>query len=164
MFWDQIIIQYIYDHPEIISGAAAAVGLALTAAALRHQQKQAQFKMAESVFKDLRQLEKELSEIEAPSDTYTDSEYLVAVKDWDSRFFNTLEWFAFLINENEIRSRKLVSFFKPSLVRWKEQLFERHLPQAERDDPNQWQEIKKLYNQIKPESGASVFHMKHETG
>lgn len=164
MFWDQTIIQYIYDHPEIITGAAAAVGLGLTAAALSYQQKQSQFKIAESVFKDLRQLEKELSEIEAPSDTYTDTEYLDAVKDWDSRFFNTLEWFAFLINENEIRSRKLVSFFKPVIIRWKEELFDRHLPQGERDDPTQWQEIKKLYKHIKPDSSASVFHMKHESG
>ena len=164
MVWDQIIIQYIYEHPEIISGAAASVGLALTAAALRHQQKQAQFKMAESIFKDLRQLEKELSDIEAPSDTYTDSEYLVAVKDWDLRFFNTLEWFAFLINENEIRSEKLVSFFKPAIIKWKEQLFDMHLPQTERDDPTRWREIKKLYNQINPESSTSIFHMKHESG
>jgi len=142
--------QYIYDNPALIAGIAAGIGLYFTAAALRHQQKQAQFKMAESVYRDLRELEKELSQIPPRDPTeHVDVKYNEAIRDWDSRFFNTLEWFSFLINVREIRNKKLVDYFKPSIIAWYEQIFLKNAGNEVVNDPNQYEELKKLYKKFK---------------
>lgn len=149
MTWEQVG-QYLYDHPEIYGGIAAGIGLFFTARALRHQQRQAQVRMIESVFKDIRELEKELSQIPPPTDI-DDLKYGKAASDWDSRLFNTLEWLAFLINEKEVSRKKLIKFFKDSIVRWYEELFLNHMSKEVINDPKQYDELKKLYKKLKDE-------------
>lgn len=139
---------YIQEHPEIISGIAAAAGLFFTARTLIHQKKQDEIKLIESVFKDVRELEKELSEKTAKL-VPDDVNYAKAISDWDSRFFNTLEWLSFLINEHEVKNEKLVGFFKPAIIAWYDNVFAKHSSDAVKKDPEQYPELKKLYQQFK---------------
>jgi uncharacterized protein YutD len=65
--------------------------------------------------------------------------------DWDSRFFNTLEWFSFLVNENTIKDTKIKSFFKEALIDWHDNL----LQAKYKNDPAKYPEFKKLYKDLK---------------
>lgn len=163
MFWDQLGI-YLYENPEIIAGVAAAVGLVFAARILVHQQKMDQIKLIESVFKDARELQREYAtELRKPQmpDPYG-IDFESFKSDWDSRFFNTVEWLSFLINEREVRLKKLIRYFKPSIIGWYEELFLRHAGDAVINDPEQYEEFKKLYKRLKNDSSPSIFRMKHE--
>jgi hypothetical protein len=138
--------KYIYDHPEVIAGIAAGIGLYFTARTFRHQQQQAQVRMIENVFNDIRDMEKELSNI--PESTMPDK----AHRDWDSRFFNTLEWLSFLINERQVRHSKLIGFFKESIIAWYENVFLLNALEDEKTDEKQYPELKKLYRKLKEQS------------
>lgn len=70
-----------------------------------------------------------------------DEEYQNIIKDWDSRFFNTLEWLAFLINEGEIKMKNLINFFKPAIIRWYEELFLTHMDDEVKNGPTQFNEL-----------------------
>ncbi len=148
--------KFVYDHPEAIGGAAAGIGLYFTARTFRHQQKQAQVRMIESVFKDIRDLEKQLSEI--PESTIPDK----AHRDWDSRFFNTLEWLAFLINEGQVRHSKLIGFFKDAIIGWYDNVFMKHAFETEKTDPKQYPELKKLHKKLTKKSKFKFWGMKHK--
>lgn len=135
--------KYVYDHPEIIAGVAAGIGLIFTAMTFRRQQIHAQVRMMESVFNDIRDMERELSNL--PESTIPDKLH----RDWDSRFFNTLEWLAFLINERQVRHSKLVGFFKDAIVAWYEKVFLVYALDSEKTDETQYPELKKLYRKLK---------------
>lgn len=160
------LAKYLYDKPEIWGGIFAGAGLIFTARAFLHQQKSDQIKLAESVFKDLRLLEKEQSDLnteimkKGTTDFLgTDADRLRA--DWRSRFFNTLEWLAFLINENELSNAKIVGFYKEAIIDWYEEIFLKQASENERNDAKQYPELKKLYNNLK-NGKPSRWRMKHD--
>lgn len=70
-------------------------------------------------------------------------------KNWDSIQFNTLEFYSFLVNENYIKDKKIVSFFKPMIISWYENIYLNHFKQERIDDPNDYAEFKKLYKRLK---------------
>ena len=63
-------------------------------------------------------------------------------------FFNTIEYLAFLINNDFVGDPRLESFFRRAFVFWYEELFKKHDSSAEQD-PNQYEEFKKLYRRLK---------------
>jgi len=159
--------RYVYDNPEIIAGTAAGIGLYFTARALSHQQSTDQIKLAEGVFRDLRALEKEQSDIntEITRMSTTDFHFIDGNRlraDWRSRFFNTLEWLSFLINERKVEDRKVVNYFKEGIIDWYDKIFLEQASDAEKTSPKQWPELKKLYKVLK-KGGRSRWRMKHET-
>ena len=85
------------------------------------------------MFKDLREMQRELHREGFDS------------SDWDARFFNTLEWFSFLINEKTIKDTKIKSFFKGALIDWHDNL----LQPKDKNDPTKYPEFKKLYRALK---------------
>ena len=103
------------------------------------------------MFKDIRSLESELDtiaylDVNDPVGSAQDkSERL---RGWDSRFFNTLEWLAFLINKGQVKDSSLKGFFKDSIIGWYEKLFLTHMKQAV-DNDKEFPELKKLYQVFK---------------
>lgn len=104
-----------------------------------------ELKLAESIFKDLRDLEKKKYELPIEP---TEKEQL---KDWASLFFNTLEWFSFLVNKNKIKDRETVNFFKDAVIDWYDNIFLDSMYieiwQVKKD--NEYPELKKLYKDMK---------------
>ncbi|MFZ0895865.1 MAG: hypothetical protein WAZ77_15330, partial [Candidatus Nitrosopolaris sp.] len=84
----------IVDISQVIASAAVAVALWYTINTFSWAKRADQIKLAEGVFKDLREMQRELHREGFDS------------SDWDARFFNTLEWFSFLINEKTIKDTK----------------------------------------------------------
>lgn len=63
-------------------------------------------------------------------------------------FFNTLEWFSFLVNVNEVKVKLAKRFFKDSIIEWHDQL----LPDNDKRNPKKYRELKRLYNKLKKQS------------
>jgi hypothetical protein len=147
-YW--IYLYLIREHPEIIAGIAAGIGLYFTAKTFRHQQKQASFVMAENIDNDLRDLQKELAKISPKGPAaIVGINSKADMEDWDSRFFNLLEWLSFLINERQIKGKKIIAHFYPSIIQWYEQIFLTHATEHEKNDPKQYEELKRLYKRLK---------------
>lgn len=129
--WKMII-----DFSQVIASAAVAVALWFTIKTFSWGKRADQIKLAEGVFKDLREMEKQLH-----SEDFNSS-------DWDSRFLNTLEWFSFLINENTIKDTKIKLFFKDALINWYDDI----LQPKDKTDPIKYPEFKKLYKMLKKDT------------
>ena len=65
-----------------------------------------------------------------------------------SRFFNTLEWFSFIVNKNYVKDKKMIAFFKDAVIEWYEHLFLKYMPRAI-SDPKEFPEFKTLYRKFK---------------
>jgi len=90
------------------------------------------------IMKELRELEKTYYE------SYEDASDEKKLR-WDSLFFNAIEWFSFLVNEKRINDKKIINFFKPSIVQWYENLFLNHMSEEIIENDEYFFEFKKLY-------------------
>ena len=126
----------------IISATFAGVGLILNWLALRENNRTRQLQLLNDVFKSIKETELTLYDKYKNSDDKTKRE-------WDSLLFNSVEQFAFLVNEKFIKNKKISSFFDEAVVMWYEQIFLKHYLEEERNNPKLYPEFKKLYHTIK---------------
>lgn len=71
-----------------------------------------------------------------------------AKQEWDAIHFNSIEFFSFLVNENYIKDKKLISFFEDAIVDWYEKLYVKSFTKKVRNNPNHFKEFNKLYKKI----------------
>lgn len=136
------IWNFFNDKPEVIAALAAVIALIFTAISWNKDRRTRELQTIDELRKELMDLEREL--IEKYSTKSVDEK-----KKWDSLFFNTLEWFAFLINENRIKDKTLVGFFSPAMIYWYDNIFRAHAGQKVLEDPAQYEELKKLYKKLR---------------
>jgi hypothetical protein len=142
----------VINTAQIIAGFAAAGALILTYFTFRSFNKSEETKLAESVFKDIRMLEDQKSKIQKDSVlAHERAEIQESKKDWASLFFNTLEWLSFLINNKKIKDKKIVSYFKPALLAWYNDIFldVDYIELDQVNDPKDYPELKKLIEDLK---------------
>jgi len=144
MFDLQSIIEYIgkifYDKPDVIAAIAAVIALSFTGISWNRDRQTRELQTIDEIRKELMDLERELIDkyaSKSPEDK----------KKWDSLFFNTLEWFAFLINEKKLKEKKLISFFSPAIINWYDTIFCVYAGPSV-DDSTQYAELKKLYKKL----------------
>ena len=70
-------------------------------------------------------------------------------KEWDSLLFNSIEQFAFLVNNKFIKNDKMTHFFDDAVVKWYDDIFVKYHTSKEIDDKDVFPEFKKLYRIIK---------------
>lgn len=133
------------NKPDVIAAIAAVVALFFTAISWNKDRQTRELQTIDELRKELMDLERELTE---KYESKSESEK----KKWDSLFFNTLEWFAFLINENKLKDKKLVGFFSPAIITWYDDVFHAHAGKETLDDPKQYEELKKLYRKLRLKS------------
>jgi hypothetical protein len=125
-----------------VSAVAAASGLILNWRALVENTKTRQLQLLNEVFRSIRDTELLL---------YT--KYKKASpeerRDWNSLFFNSLEHFAFLVNEGFIKDKKMVGFFDEAVIAWYEEIFQEHYSSKEIRNSKEFREFKKLYHALK---------------
>jgi len=136
MIWDVPLIV------AIISALFASIGLILNWLALRENNKTRQIQLLNDVFKSIKETEFTLYKEYKGKDKET-------MKEWDSLLFNSIEQFAFLVNEKFIKDKKIAGFFDDAVVRWYEQIFLKHYSEEEVNNPKNYQEFKKLYHSVK---------------
>jgi hypothetical protein len=143
-------INNLVDDAQIIAGFAAAVALIITYFMFRNIRKSDEIKLAESVFKDVRELDAQHLKLLRD---YQYEKHVDLYLDWGSSFFNTLEWLSFLVNRSKIKDEETIKFFKPGVIDWYDSLFldsnNRYVTKEEVEDSKQYEQLKKFYRNLK---------------
>lgn len=134
---------FVVDIVQIIAGIATGIALLFIWSTFRHERDKQQTQLAGELFRDIRQFEQELMNIEPDSDKEK-------LDQWYSRFFNTLEWSSFLINKRKISDKETVKFFVPLIKGAFEGFYmDKNRLKRNPDKPEDYPEFKKLYQKIK---------------
>jgi hypothetical protein len=132
---------------QIVASGAVVLALIFTGLTFRRVGKTEQIKMAEGTYKDLKELEKELPEL--PPDVTTGDADSKAKTHWNSRLFNTLEWYSFLVNKEQIKDEAIIKYFKDAIVDYFENNFQNEATEEQITDTDEYPEFKQLYKEFK---------------
>lgn len=141
------IPQYMVDLAQV--GSAIAVAGALIYAAREYRSKNISEELNRSyyVLRDLHTLRASKAE---NSEAYKDQG---AMDEWYERYFNTWEWFSYMVNKNQIKDKKLQRFFKNDALTTYERIFEKHYGKEKLDkDPELYPEFRELYKKLRSSS------------
>jgi hypothetical protein len=130
------------DYIQIIVAIIYAIALFYTVLTLKRTKELDQIRMTETIFNDLRQLDRELSKI--PSGSQHDP----AKNELYSRIINTIDWLSFLVNKKVISDKTMIAYIKPSLIQYYEDTFVQNILADERYS-NSYQQFRKLYQKMK---------------
>ena len=130
------------EYIQIIVAIIYAVALFYTVLTFKRSKELDQIKITETIFNDLRQLDRELSKI--PSGSQHDP----ARNELYSRIINTVDWLSFLMNKKVISDKTMIAYIKPSLIQYYEDTFVQNILADERYS-NSYQEFRKLYQKMK---------------
>ena len=121
--------------PGFIAAFAAVKGLS-------RQRRTIELQIFESVFKDIRDFEREQYAIigRNPSSGRDSPEWL----QWRELFLQTLEYYCFLANERLISEEKLVNYFEDGVLEWYQTIFVSEDKENERFNPKVYEELKKF--------------------
>jgi hypothetical protein len=130
------------DYIQIIVAIIYAVALYYTVITFKRSKELDQIRVTETIFNDLRQLDRELSTL--PSSFQDDK----GRKELYSRILSTVDWLSFLINTKVITDRKMIGYMKPTLIQYYQDIFVQNMLADERYS-NSYHQFKKLYERIK---------------
>lgn len=105
------------DYIQIIVAIIYAVALYYTVRTFKRSKELDQIRVTETIFNDLRQLDRELSAL--PSSAQDDQ----GRKELYLRILNTLDWLSFLINTKVITDRRMIAYMKATLIQYSQDLF-----------------------------------------
>jgi len=130
------------DYIQIIVAIIYAVALFYTVITFKRSKELDQIRITETIFNDLRQLDRELSKL--PSSSQDDQ----GRRELYSRILNTVDWLSFLINTKVITDRRMIAYMKPTLIQYYQDTFVQNMLADERYS-NSYHQFKKLYERIK---------------
>lgn len=126
----------------IVTALGLGVGLFLNWLAIKENNKTRQLKLLNDSFNSIKENKLILYKNLEGKDEKTK-------RMWYSLHFNSVELFAFLVNEKFIEHKKLVGFFSNAIVIWYEDVFTKIYTQEQIKDNSLYPEFKKLYHVIK---------------
>jgi hypothetical protein len=130
------------DYIQIIVAIIYAVALFYTVLTFKRSKELDQIRVTETIFNDIRQLDRELSKIRSSSQ---DDQVR---KELYSRILNTVDWLSFLINTKVITDRRMIAYMKPTLIQYYQDTFVQNMLADERYS-NSYHQFKKLYQKMK---------------
>jgi hypothetical protein len=130
------------DYIQIIVAIIYAVALFYTVLTFKRSKELDQIRVTETIFNDIRQLDRELSRLRSSSQ---DDQVR---KELYSRILNTVDWLSFLINTKVITDRRMISYMKPTLIQYYQDTFVQNMLADERYS-NSYHQFKKLYQKMK---------------
>lgn len=130
------------DYIQIIVAVIYAVALYYTVITFKRSKELDQIRVTETIFNDIRQLDRELSKL--PTSSQDDQ----VSKELYSRILNTVDWLSFLINTKVIADRRMISYMKPTLIQYYQDTFVQNMLADERYS-NSYHQFKKLYQRMK---------------
>ncbi|MDW0128505.1 MAG: hypothetical protein QOK82_04285 [Nitrososphaeraceae archaeon] len=130
------------DYIQIIVAIIYAVALFYTVLTFKRSKELDQIRVTETIFNDIRQLDRELSKLRSSSQ---DDQVR---KELYSRILNTVDWLSFLINTKVITDRRMISYMKPTLIQYYQDTFVQNILADERYS-NSYHQFKKLYQKMK---------------
>lgn len=130
------------DYIQIIVAIIYAVALFYTVLTFKRSKELDQIRVTETIFNDIRQLDRELSKLRSSSQ---DDQVR---KELYSRILNTVDWLSFLINTKVITDRRMILYMKPTLIQYYQDSFVQSMLADERYS-NSYHQFKKLYQKMK---------------
>ena len=130
------------DYIQIIVAIIYAVALYYTVRTFKRSKELDQIRVTETIFNDIRQLDRELSKLRSSSQ---DDQVR---KELYSRILNTVDWLSFLINTKVITDRRMISYMKPTLIQYYQDTFVQNMLGDKRYS-NSYRQFKKLYERMK---------------
>lgn len=130
------------DYIQIIVAVIYAVALYYTVITFKRSKELDQIRVTETIFNDIRQLDRELSKLRSSSQ---DDQVR---KELYSRILNTVDWLSFLINTKVITDRRMILYMKPTLIQYYQDTFVQSILADERYS-NSYHQFKKLYQRMK---------------
>ena len=131
------------DYIQIIVAVIYAVALYYAVITFKRSKELDQIRVTETIFNDIRQLDRELSKLRSSS-----QDDQVRKEELYSRILNTVDWLSFLINTKVIIDRRMISYMKPTLIQYYQDTFVQNMLADERYS-NSYHQFKKLYQKMK---------------
>jgi hypothetical protein len=130
------------EYIQIIAALIYGIALYYTVVTFKRTKELDQITITETIFNDLRELDRELSKL--PSGSQHDP----ARNELYSHILNTVDWLSFLINVKVITDRRMIGYMKPTLIQYSQDLFVQKMLADERYS-NSYQQFRKLYQRMK---------------
>jgi hypothetical protein len=130
------------DYIQIIVSVIYAIALFYTVITFKRTKELDQIRITETIFNDLRELDRGLSKI--PSGSQHDS----SRKELYSRIITTLDWLSFLVNKKVISDKRMIEYMKPTLMQYYEDSFIQNIL-ADKRYSNSYHDFRKLYQRMK---------------
>ncbi len=136
------VIEFLSLHSGAIITILTTIGLWLVFVQLRQNHRATQVQVLDSVFQKMNEI----------LDRHHDTKPKIYSNDerrWLNRFFDTMEYMAALVNLKFIHKKTFVRLYGPAILIGYERIFLETATQEEKDDPEQYSELKQLYNRLK---------------
>ena len=130
------------DYIQIIAAIIYTIALYYTVVTFKRTKELDQITITETIFNDLRELDRELSKL--PSGSQHDP----ARNELYSHILDTVDWLSFLINVKVITDRRMIGYMKPTLIQYSQDLLVQKMLEVERN-ANSYQQFRKLYQGMK---------------
>jgi hypothetical protein len=130
------------DYIQIIVAIIYGIALFYTVVTFRRAKELDQISITETIFNDLRELDRELSKIPSGSQHDTSREQLY------TRILNTVDWLCYLINKKVISDRRMIEYMRPTLIQYHQDTFVQKILSDGRYS-NSFPEYRKLYQKLK---------------
>jgi hypothetical protein len=131
------------EYIQIIAAGIYATALFYTIVTFRRSKKIDQITLAEHIFSDLRELDRELAKI--PPESHYDNARSILYY----RIFGNLDYLSFNVNRKIIDDKRLINYMKPFIITYDEETFQTHASSADKSDPKSYQEFKRFYLKLK---------------
>ena len=131
------------EYIQIIAAGIYATALFYTIVTFRRSKRIDQITLAERIFSELRELDRELAKM--PSE----SQYDNARSTVYYRIFGTLDYLSFNVNRKIIDDKRLIEYMKPFIIRYYEETFLTHASSVDKSDPKSYQEFKRVHLKLK---------------
>ncbi|MFH0955305.1 MAG: hypothetical protein V1777_04340 [Candidatus Micrarchaeota archaeon] len=129
-----------------ISIFIAIIALLFSGYELKQNAKISEIQAISKFSDDIDNLSQQLFDLEANG--AADGKTQLKARRLDSRLFNRIEFFAFLINRGHLHE-EYTEFFNDAIIDWYEGIFLKHATEEEKTNPKYYNEFKTLYKKIK---------------
>lgn len=114
-----------------------------------------QIKLAHDFFKDYRELIKQSAEL------YKEGVPLDQRKEWAEDYFNSLEWFAYIVNTKQIKNHRLISMFKDLILDSYKEILPKYFTAEDIKQDDFYPELYQLHDHLKT-SKIKLYHPKRK--
>ena len=138
----EILVEFLSSHSGVIPTILTTIGLVVVIIQLRENRRATQVQVIYSVFEKMNEI----------LDRYYDTNPKIESEEgmrWLSRYFNTMEYMAALVNLKLVHKKTFVRLYGEAILIGYERIFLERATQEEKDDPKIYSELKQLYNRLK---------------
>jgi len=141
-----ITVDEFADYAKIVASIATIIALVCTIKSLRNNSRSREVDVFSRIYREITEKESEFQEVhrrinESQDKAQAEQDF----KNWLNRFFNSMEYIAFLANNGYVPS-SLIAFLKPTFNQYFEGIFLTYANTIQKNGKDEFAEMKKFYN------------------